>query len=159
MKLLKNVLLVISGTEASIDAGRYAIMFCKELNINLHVLYVVDTSTLKELLMSKIFIEEESKEYEKSLELDGAKYLDLIEEMAISKKQKINKLLKKGMISAEILNTVKENKIDLIILGEWQESKSRRDLISMESRYILANSSVSILIVKEQDLERKFKKF
>lgn len=159
MKLIKNALLVISGTQASVNAARYAIMFCKEMDINLYVLYVIDTATIKELMMSNIFIEEESKEYEKSLEMDGEKYLEMIDEMAKSKKKKITKLLRKGMISTEIISATKENKIDVIILGEWQESKSRRDLISMESRYVLANAEVSVLVVKEGDLERTFKKF
>ncbi len=159
MKLIKNALLVISGTQASVNAARYAIMLCKEMDINLYVLYVIDTATIKELAMSNIFIEEESKEYEKSLEMDGEKYLNMIEEMAKDKKQKITKLLRKGMISTEIITATNDNKIDLIILGEWQESKSRRDLISMESRYVLANAEVSVLVVKEGDLERTFKKF
>ncbi len=159
MKLIRNALLVISGTQASVNAARYAIMLCKEMDINLFVLYVIDTATIKELMMSNIFIEEESKEYEKSLEMDGEKYLNMIEEMAKTKKQKITKLLKKGMISTEIITATKDNRIDLIILGEWQESKSRRDLISMESRYVLANAEVSVLVVKEGDLERTFKKF
>ena len=159
MKLIKNALLVISGTEASVNAARYAIMFCKEMDIDLHVLYVIDTATIKELMMSNIFIEEESKEYEKSLQMDGEKYLNHIEEMAKSKKCKIIRHLKSGMISTEIIKTAHENKIELIFLGEWQESKSRRDLISMESRYVLANSDVSVLVVKERDLEREFKKY
>jgi nucleotide-binding universal stress UspA family protein len=159
MKLIKNALLVISGTQASVNAARYAIMLCKEMGINLYVLYVIDTATIKELMMSNIFIEEESKEYEKSLEMDGEKYLSMIEEMAKSKKLKITRLLRKGMISTEIISASRENRIDVIILGEWQESKSRRDLISMESRYVLANAEVSVLVVKEEDLERKFKKF
>jgi nucleotide-binding universal stress UspA family protein len=159
MKLLKNALLVISGTEASVNAARYAIMFCKEMNINLYVLYVVDTATIKELALSNIFIEEESKEYEKSLEADGEKYLSMTEELALAKKLKINKILKKGMISSEILDTSREIRADIIILGEWQESKSRRDLISQESRYVIANSEVSVIVVKESDLERAFKKF
>ena len=91
MKLIKNALLVISGTEASVNAARYAIMLCKEMDINLHVIYVIDTATIKELMMSNIFIEEESKEYEKSLQQNGEKYLNHIEEMAKSKKFKMTR--------------------------------------------------------------------
>jgi len=159
MKLVKNVLLVMFGTEKSIDAARFAVMFCAENECELSALYIIDTSTLKELLISKIFIEEESKEYEKSLELDGEKYLNLVVEMAKTKKLKAKKILKRGMISAEILNTAREEKSDLIIIADVKESKSRRNLISMESRYLLVNSDIPVLIVKGEDLERKFKKF
>ena len=65
---IKKIIVAISGSDSSINGAKYAIMLAKMYKLDLSVVYVVDTSTLKELLISKIFIEEESAEFENNLE-------------------------------------------------------------------------------------------
>ncbi|MBP5706337.1 MAG: universal stress protein, partial [Spirochaetales bacterium] len=65
--LLNKILVAISGSDTSINAAKYGIMLAKSLKLELNVIYVVDTSTIQDLLLSKIFIQEESAEYENNL--------------------------------------------------------------------------------------------
>ena len=154
--LFNNVLVAISGSDASINASKYAIMFSKIYKCKLTAIYVVDTATLKELLISKIFVEDESVEYEQSLVDNGHRYLNYIEELALKKGVNIDKLLRNGSIYAEILKASEEVKADLIILGGWEQNRNMRDLISHSHKEVLMNAKASVLIVKEQHVDKLY---
>jgi len=156
---IKKVLVAISGSDSSINGAKYAIMYAKTYNLDLSVVYVVDTSTLKELLISKIFIEEESSEFESNLEANGNRYLDYIEELARSKNVKINKILKRGGVVNMIIEAAEETDADLIILGAWQKNRSKRDLVTRSHLDLLMDAKKSVLIVKEEEIEAIFNRF
>jgi nucleotide-binding universal stress UspA family protein len=157
--MINNILVAISGSDSSINGAKYAIMLAKTFKWNLSVVYVIDTSTLKQLLISKIFIEEESSEFEMNLEANGNRYLDYIEELAKNKGVKVKKILKRGGIATMILEAAEEEDADLIILGAWQQNKSKRELITKSHMDILFDSKKSVIIVKEQEIETMFKRF
>src|SRR4030043_649020 len=151
--IINNILVAISGSDSSINGAKYAIMLAKTFKWDLSVVYVIDTSTLKELLISKIFIEEESSQFESNLEANGNRYLDYIEELAKSKGVNINKILKRGGVATMILEAADEVDADLIVLGAWQQNKSKRDLITKSHMDILFDSKKTVIIVKEQEIE------
>ena len=80
--LISNIVTGITGSNASILAAKYAIVLAKLYRCRLTAVYVVDTATIKQLALTKIFIQEESIEYEKSLEANGERYLSFVEELA-----------------------------------------------------------------------------
>ena len=120
-------------------------------------MYVVDTATLRELLLSRIFIEEESADYEKSLEQNGQRYLNYVAELAGKKGVQVEKILRKGAISTEIVEVAEDSKADLILLGGF-EDKGLRDALSRQHREILKHARCSVLVVKEPDMDTIFKK-
>jgi len=156
--LFQNIVVAVSGSETSINASKYAIAMAKLYHCKLIAVYVVDTATLKELLISKIFVEDESFEYEKSLEENGNRYLNYIEELANKKGVEVEKVLRKGAIFSEIIKAAEEMEADLIILGGFEEKGSYHDVLSRQHRDILKNSKCSILVVKEPDAEAIYKK-
>jgi nucleotide-binding universal stress UspA family protein len=159
--LLQTVVVAVSGSEASISAAKYGIVLAKLTRCKLLAVYVVDTATLKELLLSKIFVDEESREYEKSLEQNGHRYLNYIEELAQKKGVVIEKFLRQGSISTEIIEAAEENNADLILLGgfhELEQKGSFRDALSRQHREILKNAKCSILMVKEPEIDFIYKK-
>ncbi len=156
--LFQNILVAVSGSETSINASKYAIAMAKFYHCKLIAVYVVDTATLKELLISKIFVEDESFEYEKSLEDNGTRYLNYIEELANKKGVEVEKVLRKGAIFSEVIKAAEEMEADLIILGGFEEKGSYHDVLSRQHRDILKNSKCSILVVKEPDAEAIYKR-
>jgi len=156
--LFQTVVVAVSGSEASINASKYAIVLAKQYRCRLVAVNVIDTATLKELLLSRIFVEEESFEYERSLEENGQRYLNYIEELAGRKGVAIEKVMRKGAVFSEIISAAEEREADLIILGGFEEKSGTRDVLSRQRREILRNAKCSVLVVKEPDVEFLYKK-
>jgi nucleotide-binding universal stress UspA family protein len=156
--LLQTVVVAVSGSEASISAAKYGIAMAKLYRSRLLAVYVVDTATLRELLHSKIFVEDESSDYEKSLEQNGSRYLNYVDELARKKGVEVEKLLRRGAISTEIVQTAEENEANLILLGGFEEKPSFRDALSRQHREIMRNAKCSILVVKEPEIELIYRK-
>jgi nucleotide-binding universal stress UspA family protein len=156
--LISNIVVAITGTDASILAAKYAIVMAKFYNCKINAVYVVDTATIKMLTLSKIFIQEEGTEYERNLENNGNRYLTFIEELAKEKGVKIERILRKGAIFTEILKVADEKEADLILLGGWEKDTKTSDIIGHSHREIMANSKCSVLLVKEPNIDQIYKK-
>jgi len=155
--LISNIVTGITGSDASILAAKYAIVLAKLYQCRLTAVYVVDTATIKQLTMSKIFIQEESAGYEKSLEANGQRYLSFVEELAMAKGIKAEREIRKGSVCTEILSVADEKKADLIILGGWERGRSARDIISHSHREIMVQAKCSVILVKEPGIDLIYK--
>ncbi|MCA1949649.1 universal stress protein [Gracilinema caldarium] len=155
--LFSNILVAVSGSDASIHAAKYAIIMSKLYRCRLSAVYVVDTATIRQLTLSKIFIQEESQEYEQSLQANGERYLSFISELAKTKGIKVETELRRGAVYTEILAAADERKVDLIVLGGWEKDRSARDIISHSHREIMVNAKCSVFVVKEPNIDQLFK--
>jgi len=155
--LISNIVTAVTGTDASILAAKYGIVMAKTYNCKLSAVYVVDTATIKQLTLSKIFLQEEGAEYEKSLETNGSRYLSFVEELASAKGVKIDKIMRRGAIYTEILAAADEKKADLILLGGWEKDTKTKDIIGHSHREIMANAKCSVLLVKEPEIDQIYK--
>jgi len=117
----------------------------------------VDTATIKQLTLSKIFIQAESAEYETSLEANGHRYLSFVEELANAKGVKADKILRKGAVYTEILTAAEERQADLIVMGGWEKNRSALDIIGHAHREIMLNAKCSVLLVKEPGIDQMYK--
>jgi nucleotide-binding universal stress UspA family protein len=155
--LISNIVVGINGSDASILAAKYAIVLAKQQHCRLTAVYVVDTATIRQLTLSKIFIQEESQEYERSLEDNGRRYLTFVEELARPKGIKIEKEIRNGAVYTEILKVSEEKKADVILLGGWEKDRSTRDIMGQSYREIMVNAKCSVLLVKEPDIDQLYK--
>lgn len=156
--LIKNVLVVINSSDSSIHAAQYAIVMAKVYRCNVKAVYVVDTATLKQLMLSKFFVQEESAEYEEGLIADGTRNLKYVEELGLAKGVKIETELRKGAIWTEVTACADEFNAELILLGGFEKpGVDQRDVISSSYRNILMNAHCSVLVVKEQMVEKLYK--
>jgi nucleotide-binding universal stress UspA family protein len=129
----------------------------KQYRCRLSAVYVVDTATIRQLTLSKIFIQEESHEYEASLEANGKRYLDFSEELGRAKGIKVEKEIRRGVVYTEIVKTAEEKHADLIVLGGWEKDRSPRDIISHSHREVMVYAKCSVLLVKEQNVDSLYK--
>jgi nucleotide-binding universal stress UspA family protein len=155
--LFQTIVVAVSGSEQSLNAARYGIALAKSSRGRLIAVYVVDTATLKELLMSRIFVEDESEEYRKGLERNGERYLSYVAELAQKKGVAVEKSLRHGSVSSEILQVSDESKANVILLGAFAGQTSLRDVLGRQHREILRNAKCSVLVVKEPDIESLFR--
>ena len=156
-QLISNIVTVVTGSDASILAAKYAIVLAKLYRCSLTAVYVVDTATIKQLALSKIFIQEESSEYEKSLEASGARLLSFIDELARAKGIKTEREIRKGAVFTEVISLADDKKADLIILGGWEKNRSAHDIIGHAHRDIMIHAKCPVLIVKEPDIDQIYK--
>ncbi len=155
--LFKNVLVMVNGTEASINAVRYAILMAKLYQSEVRAAYVVDTATIRQLSLNRIFVDDESRDYERSLEQNGQRYLAFVEQLGKEKGVKIETELRRGAIWSEIVTVAEERKTDLILLGGTESTQSDKDVLSSTHKSILVNARCSVLVVKEKTVEQLFK--
>jgi len=155
--LISNILVAVTGTDASILAAKYAIVLAKQYHCKLTAVYVVDTATIRQLTLSKIFIQEEASEYEKSLENNGNRYLAFVDELAHAKGVKPEKIMRKGAVFTEILHAADDKKADLILLGGWEKDTKTKDIIGHSHREIMLNSKCSVMLVKEPNIDQIYK--
>jgi len=155
--LYSNIITVVTGSEASIMAAKYAIVMSKIFHCRLSAVYVVDTATIRQLTLSKIFIQEESAEYERSLEANGHRYLSFVDELAKAKGVKIEQEIRRGAVYTEILTAADERKADLILLGGWEKDRSARDIIGHAHHEIMYNAKCPVLLVKSPGVEQLYK--
>jgi nucleotide-binding universal stress UspA family protein len=155
--LFSKIVVAVSGSDASILAAKYAIVLAKLYHCRLSAVYVIDTATIKQLTLSKIFIQEESLEYEKSLEANGERYLSFVEELARAKGVKIDREMRRGAVYTEILSAADERKADLIVLGGWEKDRNARDIITHSHREIMISAKCSVLLVKEPAIDQLYK--
>ena len=155
--LFSNIIVAVNGSDASILGAKYAIVMAKAYRCRLTAVYVVDTATIRQLALSKIFIQEESQEYEKSLEANGERYLSFVEELARAKGVKIEREMRRGAVYTEILSAADERKADLIVLGGWEKDRNARDIITHSHREIMISAKCSVLLVKEPSIDQLYK--
>ncbi|MCL2478356.1 MAG: universal stress protein [Treponema sp.] len=155
--LFNDIVVMVSGSDASILAAKYAIVMAKLYHCRLYAVYVVDTATIKQLMLSKIFIQEESQDYEHSLEANGERYLSFVEELARAKGVKVEKVIRSGAVYTEILTVAGEKDADLIVIGGWDKESNPRDIFSHSHREIMINAKCSVIYVKEPGVDQIYK--
>ncbi len=157
--LFQKIVVAVNGSESSLHAAMYGILLSKQYKCELKAIYVVDTSTLRQLTMSKIFLEEESSEYELQLEEDGKHYLSYLENLAKEKGVKIKTELKKGAIWSELIKAADEFEADLILVGGREQAvgSGLHDTISRTNSEIVGSAPCNVLVVKMPQIEKLFK--
>ena len=161
--LFRKVIVAVNGSEHSIHAAMDGILLSKQYKCELRAVYVVDTSALRQLTMSKIFMEDESFHYERRLCDDGKRYLSYLESIAREKGVVISTELKKGSIWSELIKSSEDFGADLILLGGKEHiygksgSSVHRDKISATNAEIIGSALCNVLVVNEPDIGRLFK--
>lgn len=153
--LFQNILILVKGGEGSVEASQYATVMARLYRSKVHALYVVDTATIKTLALNKIFIQEESAEYEKNMEDTGVRYLEHVREIGDAKGVHITTVLKKGSISDEVCSYIEENKIDALLVG--MSSSKQDDMMERSFYSMLSHVKCSIIMVKDPLIKSIYK--
>lgn len=148
---IRKIMVYVDGSEQSITAAQYAIVLAKALGAELFALYVVDTRALAELVKSRIFLESEQDEYKRDLDGDASRYLNHVRELARRKGVPIATEKASGAVHVEIKAKVAELGIDLLVLGEISQIRSRRDELYNETERAMRTAPCPVLIAKGED--------
>jgi nucleotide-binding universal stress UspA family protein len=148
---IRKIMVYVDGSEQSITAAQYAIVLAKTLDAELYALYVVDTRALAELVKSHIFVDSEQEEYRRDLEGDASRYLNHVRELARRKGVAVTAEKSSGAVNVEIKNKVTEFSIDLLVIGDIPQIRSRRDELYNETERAMRSVPFPVLIAKGED--------
>lgn len=157
-KLVKKILVVVNGTDASFQSVEYAILLAKECNCSLKAIYVVDTTSIKKLQFAQILHQDESLECLEDLMSNGSAYLEYVQKLGKSKGLVVDVVQREGTVWAEVVAQAREDKTNLILIGGTDYAGSMgKDPISETYKEILVNAPCSVLMVREKMIDSLFK--
>ncbi len=148
---IKKIMVFIDGSEQSITAAQMALCIGKFTGADIFAFYVINTKALDDLLKARIFLKEEQLEYEHDLEEDAKRYLNHVREIAREKGINIETKSVMGSVHREVVKVVKEEGVDLLVIGELSRIRSRRDEFYDENERAMRAVPCSVLIVKDED--------
>jgi nucleotide-binding universal stress UspA family protein len=109
----KSIVCGVTGSENSEKAVRAACQMASAQGARLTFVYVVDVS-----FMSGLTVQLRPKYAEDFLERLGAKILDEAAAIALSKGVPAKKALRKGKVLDEVIEVIKEEGADLLVVGD-----------------------------------------
>lgn len=148
---IKTIAVSLAGASASLVTAKYAIYLAKQLGAKLYGIYVVDETSLHDLLKSRIFVEVEAREYEKELIEQGRNLLERIAKMAEAKGVAFEGLHLRGVIHEEVVNKAESLGADLLVMGELREVLSAKEAFFDEGERIFRESPCPVVIVKNPE--------
>ena len=145
---LQKILLYVEANERGLEAARYAVALAKHYGAELHAVSVVNEKLLEELLRARVFLKEEGLDIERDLEEDAKRYLAFVGKLAGQKDIQVEAHLLRGTVHLEVVKKAQEIEASLLVIGEIEESLSRRDCTYNESEQIVSAVECPVLIVK-----------
>jgi nucleotide-binding universal stress UspA family protein len=143
-----TILLYSEGSDEGMKAARDAISLAADVDAALIIASVVDTSVLRQLLASRILIEEEMVEYERELEESCRKQLNYVAQLADKAKVRHQTVLLRGACHAVLVREQKERKADLLVMGAYRATMAKRDLMASEKQLIVDEIACPVLLVR-----------
>jgi len=143
-----TILLFAEGSDEGMKAARDAISLAADVDAALIIASVVDTSVLRQLLASRILIEEEMVEYERELEESCRKQLNYVAQLADKAKVRHQTVLLRGACHAVLVREQKERKADLLVMGAYRATMAKRDLMASEKQLIVDEIACPVLLVR-----------
>lgn len=161
---LKKILVAVNGTQNSLQAAMYGIILAKQYQLEIKVVFVVDTATIKFLTNSRFLVSDEKDAYKHDLEKDGKNYLDYVDKLAKTRGIKIQKELREGVVSSEVILAADEFEADLILIGGHDNSDSyirsesdKKSVFQSTRNEIVCFAHCSVLVIHKPNIEKLFK--
>jgi nucleotide-binding universal stress UspA family protein len=143
-----TILLFAEGSDEGMHAAREAVSLAADEHAYLIIASVVDTSTLRQLVSSRIFVQEEMEEYEEELEASCRKQINYVAGLAQKAGVEHRSSLLRGACHSAILREQKERNADLLVMGAYRASTARRDLMAREKQLIIDEIPCPVLLVR-----------
>ncbi|NIZ40438.1 universal stress protein [Entomospira entomophila] len=150
MKITPKILVYIDGTEEALTAMRYAVYMAKIHQMELYGIHVINTKALNDLVNAKIFLQMEQAEYLSDMQADAHKHLDELIHLAERKGVPVHPLIEEGDVYKEVMQAIKQEEVDILVLGELSPIRTRRDDQHNDMERLVRNAPCSIFLVKDK---------
>jgi len=145
---LKRLFLLVEGSDSGIHAAGYAVELARALQASIHAVSVVDTDTMSQLLSRSILVKSEMAELSDEMNQGARKHLAYVEELARQKSVPIQTTQLEGSVHRSVLEELSRSKHDMLIMGSFQTTMTKRDLAAHEKQLIVDSTPCPVLLVK-----------
>lgn len=150
--MFRNILVACDGSAPSLRALKAALALARDQDATLHVVHVVDHSTVAmsydgEIYMPPSYVDAAVA----ALRETGRKVLARAEGLARRNDQAVRTELvdiRGGRVADAILRTAKKTRADLVVLGTHGRRGLRRALLGSDAEAVLRESRVPVLVVR-----------
>jgi len=143
-KVYQRFLVPLDGSTPSASAAKKAVDLAKFLGSEIRFLHVIDSRTVQALELTgvdMITVEERVTNVANAYLNEAARYAE-------DSKIKANREIRRGLPVEEILKSVEEHEIDLVVMGSRGLTGTRHALMGSTTEGILRLSPVPVLVVK-----------
>jgi nucleotide-binding universal stress UspA family protein len=150
MAVYKKILLPTDGSEYSEKAGEYAIWIADKSFSQIIVLNVIDTSYLRSIPQKDLELSLEDQ-FKAEGNMAVQKFSEKLEEKECDGKCKniqIITLIKKGKPADEILKTIEEEEIDLVVMGASGKHGLNRLYPGSVTESVVRSAKCPVFVVK-----------
>ncbi len=145
----KRIIVPIDFSDCSRKALEYAAATARAHNSKLTILHVYEESFIEPYVRAAN-TEEEAQEIVRGIEqVNESKYDDFLKKIDLSGVE-YDKLLRKGIPSNEIVETAREQKAQLIVVGTHGRSGIKHMLIGSDAEEVVRNAPCDIVVVKPE---------
>lgn len=144
MEDIKRILVVSWITGCCQESIHYGVSLAEKYKAELAVVHIVNTLWLEGWNLPTISLIEERKRDLERVKLE----LDKLIKIEKKKGMAIREFIKEGDPVAGILETIKDEKIDLLVLRAHEESRVERFLVGGSNDAIIRKMPCSIFLVK-----------
>jgi len=146
MKDINRILVVSWMTQYCQTSVHYGVSLAEKYGAELSVIHIVDTFWIRGWSLPMIsLIEERKRELEREKE-----ELDRIIEIEKKKGMTIKEFIREGDPVEEILKTIEDEKIDLVVLRAQEEGRIERFLVGGSNDALIRKMPCSIFLVKAE---------
>jgi universal stress protein A len=147
---VKRILVVSRSTQYSRQAIHYGVSLSQKYDAEIFVLHVIyDVFSLEGWSLPIPYLRTLQEE-QKKMQVDVKKELDEIIASEKTKGMRVKEFVREGEPVAEILEVVKDEKIDLIILLAHEEGRIEHLLFGRDNEKLMRKMPCSILFVKHE---------
>jgi nucleotide-binding universal stress UspA family protein len=147
--MYKKILLPTDGSEPALKAGEHAMWIAGQSNAEMVALHVIDMS-----IFSGLPTKEARKSVKEMLIKQGKKAFDEVVVLSIKCKQKYDKevkmtfVTKEGHPADEILKTIEEQGVDLVVMGTAGKHGLNRFLLGSVAQNVVRSGPCPVLVVR-----------
>jgi nucleotide-binding universal stress UspA family protein len=144
--LFQRILAPTDGSQPALQAGKMAVRLAALHKSALTFVFVVDDSVAAELAGSS---KKDVKQVESELELSGQHSLDYLCRLASEAGLTAEQVIRTGDPCDEITRLAREQKTDLIVIGQVGSRGLRRVLIGCVTERVIEYADCPVLVVKK----------
>ena len=145
---VRHILVLVDSTETSARAVDLAGALARALNARLTGIVVIETETLHQLLSAKVLTDAELADFEAGLRESGERQLEAARLRAREQGAALETAILAGNSEVVVPQEVATRGVDLIVLGGFDSSKVRFELLFRQRQQIADHAPCPVLIAR-----------